>query len=89
MTDGLCVEGLRRAARSLRMAFSKGQDKPAREDMAVASFVRRTGSGERRAGRGAWFRRTDWRQFFHAARRDLRGIAAARDGDESSGAAPA
>ena len=38
MTDGLCVEGLRRAARSLRMAFSKGQDKPAREDMAVASL---------------------------------------------------
>ena len=26
MTDGLCVEGLRRAARSLRIAFSKGQD---------------------------------------------------------------
>jgi len=38
MTDGLCVEGLRRAARSLRIAFSKGQDKPAREDMAVASL---------------------------------------------------
>jgi alcohol dehydrogenase class IV len=38
MTDGLCVEGLRRAARSLRVAFSKGQDKPAREDMAVASL---------------------------------------------------
>jgi alcohol dehydrogenase class IV len=36
MTDGLCVEGLRRAARSLRIAFSKGQDKDAREDMAVA-----------------------------------------------------
>jgi alcohol dehydrogenase class IV len=38
MTDGLCVEGLRRAARSLRVAFSKGQDKDAREDMAVASL---------------------------------------------------
>jgi alcohol dehydrogenase class IV len=38
MTDGLCVEGLRRAARSLRIAFSKGQDKDAREDMAVASL---------------------------------------------------
>src|SRR5208282_3706536 len=31
-------EGLRRAARSLRIAFSKGQDKDAREDMAVASL---------------------------------------------------
>ncbi len=38
MTDGLCVEGLRRAARSLRVAFSKGTDKDAREDMAVASL---------------------------------------------------
>ena len=38
MTDGLCVEGLRRAARSLRVAFDQGQNKPAREDMAVASL---------------------------------------------------
>ena len=38
MTDGLCVEGLRRAARSLRVAFSQGRDKDAREDMAVASL---------------------------------------------------
>ncbi len=38
MTDGLCVEGLRRAARSLRIAFSNGRDKDAREDMAVASL---------------------------------------------------
>ena len=38
MTDGLCVEGLRRAARSLRIASSKGADKDAREDMAVAGL---------------------------------------------------
>jgi alcohol dehydrogenase class IV len=38
MTDGLCIEGLRRTARSLRIAFSKGKDKDAREDMAVASL---------------------------------------------------
>jgi alcohol dehydrogenase class IV len=38
MTDGLCIEGLRRAARSLRVAFSNGKDKDAREDMAVASL---------------------------------------------------
>jgi alcohol dehydrogenase class IV len=38
MTDGLCVEGLRRAARSLRVAFNDGQNKAAREDMAVASL---------------------------------------------------
>ena len=38
MTDGLCVEGLRRAARSIRIAFSNGKDRDAREDMAVASL---------------------------------------------------
>jgi alcohol dehydrogenase class IV len=38
MTDALCVEGLRRAARSLRRAFANGRDVSAREDMAVASL---------------------------------------------------
>lgn len=37
-TDGLCAEGLRRAARSLRRAFHDGSDVAAREDMAVASL---------------------------------------------------
>jgi alcohol dehydrogenase class IV len=38
MTDALCVEGVRRAARSLRAAFDNGRDKSAREDMALASL---------------------------------------------------
>jgi alcohol dehydrogenase class IV len=38
ITDGLCVEGIRRAARSLRAAFADGKNKSAREDMAVASL---------------------------------------------------
>lgn len=38
MTDGLCREGIVRAARSLRVAFADGQNKSAREDMAVASL---------------------------------------------------
>ena len=38
MTDGLCVEGMERAARSLRMAFHDGQSKSARLDMALASL---------------------------------------------------
>jgi alcohol dehydrogenase class IV len=38
MTDGLCVEGIRRIARSLHVAFGDGQNQPAREDMAVASL---------------------------------------------------
>ncbi|HVT72600.1 MAG TPA: iron-containing alcohol dehydrogenase [Lacunisphaera sp.] len=37
-TDGLCAEGLRRAARALRRAFCDGHDLAAREDMAVASL---------------------------------------------------
>lgn len=38
MTDALCVEGMRGAARSLRRAFKDGDDTPAREDMALASM---------------------------------------------------
>jgi alcohol dehydrogenase class IV len=38
LTDGLCVEGIYRAARSLREAIFNGQNKAAREDMAVASL---------------------------------------------------
>jgi alcohol dehydrogenase class IV len=38
MTDALCVEGLGRATRSLRTAFHHGQNKAAREDMALASL---------------------------------------------------
>jgi alcohol dehydrogenase class IV len=38
MTDGVCVEGIRRAARSLRRAFEDGRQPAAREDMSLASF---------------------------------------------------
>lgn len=38
MTDGLCVEGLGRAVRSLRIAVHTGQNKSAREEMALASL---------------------------------------------------
>lgn len=38
MTDAVCVEGIRRAARSLRVAFTDGRNAAAREDMAVASL---------------------------------------------------
>jgi len=38
MTDGLCREGIRRAARSLRAAWSDGANAGARDDMAVASL---------------------------------------------------
>ena len=89
MTDGLCVEGLRRAARSLRVAFSKGQDQDAREDMAVASLF--GGLALANAGLGAvhGFAGPIGGRFFRATRRDLRGVAAARDGDEPPRVAPA
>ena len=38
LTDALCVEGIRRASRSLRRACANGHDAPAREDMSVASL---------------------------------------------------
>jgi len=38
LTDALCREGLKRAARSLRRAFENGSDRLARKDMAVASL---------------------------------------------------
>jgi len=38
MTDALCREGIRRAARSLPRAYADGRDRGAREDMAVASL---------------------------------------------------
>jgi alcohol dehydrogenase class IV len=39
LTDGLCREGLRRAARSLERAYAHGRDAEAREDMALASLL--------------------------------------------------
>lgn len=38
VTDALCVDGIRRAARSLRVAVENGHDATAREDMALASL---------------------------------------------------
>src|SRR3984893_4689763 len=38
VTDGFCVEGMRRIVRSLRRAYEQGQDLNAREDMALASL---------------------------------------------------
>jgi len=38
LTDPLCREGMRRAARSLRLAYEHGGDAQAREDMALTSL---------------------------------------------------
>ena len=39
LTDAICREGMRRAARSLRRAYEEGDDPAAREDMALASLL--------------------------------------------------
>lgn len=39
LTDGFCVEGLRRAGRSLRLAHAHGDDLDARTDMALCSLL--------------------------------------------------
>ena len=39
LTDALCADGLRRAARSLRRAVENGRDPAAREDLALASLL--------------------------------------------------
>ena len=39
LTDGICREGLKRAARSLRQAYEDGNNAAAREDMALASLL--------------------------------------------------
>ncbi len=38
LTDSLCLEGVRRAARSIRQACTDGQHRPSREDLAVTSL---------------------------------------------------
>lgn len=39
LTDGLALQGLRRAASGLRRAYADGEDRAAREDLAVCSLV--------------------------------------------------
>jgi alcohol dehydrogenase class IV len=38
MTDAICLEGIRRVARSLRLVYKDGEDRAAREDMSLASL---------------------------------------------------
>src|SRR5271157_3294247 len=39
LTDGFCLEGMRRVSRSLRRAYHSGRDITAREDMSLASLL--------------------------------------------------
>ncbi len=51
LTDALCREGMRRAARSLRQAYQEGDNSLAREDMALTSLL--SGLALANAGLGA------------------------------------
>jgi alcohol dehydrogenase class IV len=51
LVDGLCREGMARAARSLRRAYADGDDREAREDMCLASLF--SGLALANAGLGA------------------------------------
>jgi alcohol dehydrogenase class IV len=51
MTDAICVDGLRRAASSLRIAFEDGRNRGAREQMALAALL--SGIALTNAGLGA------------------------------------
>ncbi len=83
MTDALCVEGIRRAGRSLRAAFADGGNAAAREDMSVASLF--GGMALANAGLGAahGFRRSHRGHVSGAARRDLRRLASPCHGNQS------
>lgn len=50
LTDGVCREGLRRAARSLARAYRDGSDVAAREDMALAALFGGIALGNARLG---------------------------------------
>jgi alcohol dehydrogenase class IV len=50
LTDGICREGLRRAGRSLRRAYENGDDREARQDMAIASLFSGLGLANAKLG---------------------------------------
>ncbi len=50
LTDSICREGLKRAGRSLRRAYEKGNDRTAREDMALASLFSGLGLANAKLG---------------------------------------
>ena len=86
LTDALCREGMRRAARSLRRAFEDGQDAAAREDMALASLF--GGLALANAGLGAahGFAGPVGGMFPAPHGAVLRGVPAARHGGQRAGA---
>jgi alcohol dehydrogenase class IV len=50
LTDGICREGLKQAARSLRQAYEDGSNAAAREDMAIASLFSGLGLANAKLG---------------------------------------
>ena len=89
MTDMICVEGIRRAAAALPRALRERAGQRSAPRHVLGQPVGRDGSGQRRLGGGAWFRRTGGRDVPCPARRRLRGHSAVRLRDQRSGSASA
>ena len=57
LTDGICREGLKRAAGALERAYKNGDDAEARKGYEPGQPFRRIGLGQRQTGRGARYGR--------------------------------
>ena len=88
MTDAICEEGLRRAARSLRAAFANGARRFRPRGHGPGQPVRRDGAGQCRPGRGSWVGRADWRHVSGPPRGGLRRLAAGCHAGEFARSSP-
>ena len=87
LTDGFCIEGLRRAGTSLRRVYAEPENASARSDMALTSLMGGLALAECQTGRGAWLcRRPGW-DVWRATWRDLRRHAATGDRSQYQSAA--
>ena len=82
MTDGFCVQGIPLAARSLRRAFHHGRRPGSAQRYVARGAVQRTGACQCRPGCRPRICRSAGRQIPRAARSDLRGHSALRNGNE-------
>ena len=87
VTDGFCLEGLRRVSRSLRRAYHQGGDLNARTEMALASLLGGLALVNAALGVVHGFAAPIGGCFLPARRR-LRSGTALWDGDQHSSLAP-
>ena len=83
LTDAICVEGLRRAGRSLRRVYAEPKRLGGAGRYGARQLDGWFGAGKCQARGGAWLRRRLGRDVRRASWCHLRGTAARRDGSES------